>query len=173
MSSFSIRPATPDDAETLAHIGVATFIESYTAEIDGSSMVAHCTREHSKAVYAKYLEAPTTGCWIAEYAATGAPVGYALNCTPDLPVTPQPGDVELKRIYVLSKYHGNGLAGQLLTATLAHARAQNASRLLLGTYEENYRAMAFYAKHGFETIGTRKFTVGHKIYDDIVMAKPL
>jgi ribosomal protein S18 acetylase RimI-like enzyme len=83
------------------------------------------------------------------------------------------GDLELKRIYVLSKLHGRGLAADLLDAAIKHARTQNAPRLLLGTYEENHRAMAFYTKHGFETIGTRQFNVGGKIYDDIVMAKPL
>ena len=173
MPAINIRPATLEDAQTLAHIGVATFIESYTADIEGTAMIAHCTREHSKTVYQAYLNAPSTGAWIAEYNPTGAPVGYALNCSPDLPTAFQQGDTELKRIYVLSKYHGHGVASALLDASLAHARANNAPRVLLGTYEENHRAMAFYAKHGFNTIGARKFTVGHKVYDDIIMAKTL
>ena len=173
MPSFTIRPAAPEDAQMLAHIGAATFIESYSEEIEGAAMIDHCTRQHSKSVYEHYLSAPEAKCWLAEHKKTHAPIGYAVNCTPDFPVPLQPRDLELKRIYVLSKYHGQGGTAALLEAAETHARAQNAPRLLLGTYEENYRAMAFYTKHKFETIGTRQFKVGHKIYDDIVMAKIL
>jgi len=148
MSNFQIRPATIDDAETLSYIGAATFIESFTDEIDGRAMIAHCRLQHAATTYANYLGAKLTSSWIAEHSETTAPVGYALNCAPDLPIDLMAGDVELKRIYILSKCHGNGLADQLMT-------------------------IAFYRKHGFETVGTRKFTVGHKVFDDIIMAKPL
>jgi len=173
MPLFNIRRATDADTETLGHIGVATFIESYTTDIEGPAMIAHCTREHSKSVYETYLRAPETGCWLAEHADTSAPIGYALNCKPDLPIETSPADLELKRIYVLSKYHGQGIAAALLQAALRHASETGAPRLLLGTYEDNHRAMAFYGKNGFETVGTRKFNVGGKIYDDIIMAKSL
>jgi ribosomal protein S18 acetylase RimI-like enzyme len=48
-----------------------------------------------------------------------------------------------------------------------------APRLLLGTYEENRRAIAFYAREGYAQIGTRQFQVGDKLFDDIVMGKTL
>ncbi len=173
MPDFRIRRAGPDDAECLGHIGVATFIESYSHDIDGASMVAHCTRQHARAVYEQYLADPASALWIAEYAATGAPIGYALNCPPDLPIPLEPGDVELKRIYTLSRFHGAGIGAALLAASETDARARGASRLLLGTYEDNYRAVAFYTKQGFTLAGTRKFQVGDRLFDDIVMAKRL
>ena len=173
MPAFDIRRATHADAVTLGHIGVATFVESYTADIDGPSMMAHCTSQHAQAVYERYLGAARSGAWLAEHAGTCAPIGYALNCAPDLPITTDDRDLELKRIYVLSKFHGQGIAAALMEAATEHARAAGARRLLLGTYEDNHRAMAFYAKHGFETVGTRKFDVGGKLYDDIIMAKRL
>jgi len=173
MTDFRIRPATPQDAEALSQIGAATFLESYTEIIDGPDMVAHCTRQHYSAVYGKYLADPACSVWIAEYAATGAPVGYAVNCPPDLPVANQPGDVELKRIYVFSRFHGARIGPRLMEAALEDARARGAPRLLLGTYQDNHRAVAFYKRHGFELIGTRQFQVGTKLFDDIVLGKPL
>lgn len=173
MSDITIRRARPEDAERLAHIGVATFIDSYTFDIEGEAMVAHCTRQHARAVYEAYLANPAASVWLAEYAATGAPVGYAVNCPPDLPVAPLPGDMELKRIYVLHRFHGSGTGQRLMQAAIEDARARRAPRLLLGTYEKNHRAGAFYRKHGFERIGTRLFQVGDRLYDDIVLAKPL
>jgi diamine N-acetyltransferase len=172
-ADIRVRRAAPDDAGQLAHIGVATFIESYTEIIDGANMAAHCTRQHSQAVYEAYLANPQVSVWLAEYNETGAPVGYAVNCPPDLPIPIQPGDVELKRIYALSRFHGSGAGKALMDAATADAKARGASRLLLGTYEENHRAVAFYKKHGFELAGTRQFQVGERLYDDIVMAKRL
>jgi len=173
MSSFTIREATHQDAQTLGHIGVATFVESYAHDIPGPAMVAHCTHEHSVERYKAYLADSMTRCWLAEHSKTAAPIGYALNCTPDLPIDLQPGDLELKRIYVLSKFHGTGCGAQLLEAAQAHARHARAPRLLIGTYEENERAVAFYKRHGYTKIGTRKFDVGGKIFDDIILAKSL
>lgn len=170
---ITIRRALPEDAERLAHIGVATFIDSYVYDIDGDAIVAHCTRQHSREVYAKYLADPACSVWLAEYAATGAPIGYAVNCPPDLPLPLQPGDVELKRIYVLSRFHGTGTGPRLMEAAIEDARQRGAPRLLLGTYEDNHRAIAFYRKAGFALAGTRQFQVGEKVYDDIVLARPL
>lgn len=171
MPIINIQDATAKNAETLGHIGVATFVETYSDTIPGPAMMAHCTHEHSAARYAAYLDDERSCAWISEHSETGAPVGYALNCVPDLPVQLLDGDIELKRIYVLSKYHGHEIGAALLRAAESHARSLNAPRLLLGTYEGNDRATAFYKKHGFETIGTRKFDVGGKVFDDIVMAK--
>jgi nicotinamide riboside kinase/ribosomal protein S18 acetylase RimI-like enzyme len=168
-----VRRAVADDAERLAHIGTATFVETYSEIIDGANMAAHCTAQHSKAVYEAYLAHPGCAVWLAEYEETGAPVGYAVNCPPDLPIALQPGDVELKRIYALSRFHGSGAGRLLMDAAIEHARACGAPRLLLGTYEDNRRAIAFYRKHGFEMAGTRQFRVGERLYDDVVLAKPL
>ena len=173
MSDIILRRANHQDAERLAHIGAATFLETYVELIEGNAMVSHCTHQHSPAVYAKYLADPACSVWLAEYAATGAPVGYAVNCPPDLPIPIEPGDVELKRIYVLSRFHGSGTGPRLIEAAVEDARQRGAPRLLLGTYEDNQRAIAFYRKSGFEHAGTRQFQVGDKVFDDIVLARRL
>ena len=89
---------------------------------------------------------------------------------PDLDVA-RDGDVELKRIYTLSRFHGSGLGAELLDAVVQ--RAAGFARLLLGVYAQNHRALAFYHKHGFRTVGTRQFDVGGNLYDDEVLALDL
>jgi len=171
VSLFVIRQANTDDARTLAQIGAATFLESFVEEIDGKAIINHCEEQHSAKMYEKYLSSPHARAWIAEYAETGVPIGYALNCHPELDeVAPQAGDIELKRIYVFSRFHASGAGKELMAASIQHARELGAPRLLLGTYENNGRAVAFYKKTGFETIGTRRFFVGGVYYDDIIMA---
>jgi ribosomal protein S18 acetylase RimI-like enzyme len=166
---WRIRPAGPEDAEALALVGAATFLEAFAGFIDGTGIVAHCAAQHSPEKYRAYLTAGAKA-WLAEIEPGHAPVGYALSCEPELELA-EPGDLELKRIYLLSRFQGSTIAGALMQAVMAEAG--DARRLLLGVKDDNHRALSFYAKHGFETIGTRRFDVGGKTYDDFVLARPL
>ncbi|MEL6324691.1 MAG: GNAT family N-acetyltransferase [Pseudomonadota bacterium] len=170
---YTLRRATSSDAEMLSQIGIATFVETYTALIDGPAMTAHCAAHHSAAAYTVHLADKDTAAWLIAHRSTGAPMGYALACPPDLPVPIEAGDVELKRIYLLSRFQGRGAAQAMMHTVLDWARERGAPRVLLGTYEGNDRAAAFYRKHGFELIGTRQFDVGGIIYDDIVLGRAL
>lgn len=51
--------------------------------------------------------------------------------------------------------------------------AEAAPRLLLGVFAGNARARAFYGRHGFRPVGERRFAVGDRAYDDVVLARPL
>lgn len=165
---WTIRPAGPDDAQALSVAGSATFLEAFADIIEGNAIVSHCTKQNSAETYAKYL-AGGAKAWLAE-ASKGAPVGFALLTEPDLPGARE-GDVELKRIYTLSRFHGSGVGAALMQAAVEATAGYQ--RLLLGVYRHNERAIAFYTKQGFEPIGTRQFDVGGVLYDDLVFAKTL
>ena len=166
---WRIRPAGPDDADALALVGAATFLEAFAGLIDGAALVAHCRDQHCAETYRAYL-ARGARAWLAEIEPGDAPVGYALSCEPELELA-QPGDLELKRIYMLSRFQGSYMASALMQAVMS--AAQGRTRLLLGVKDDNLRALAFYRKHGFETIGSRRFDVGGKAYDDYVLARRL
>lgn len=166
--SWTIRQASPDDANALALIGSATFLEAFAEVIEGRDIVAHGASAHSAEAYRKYL-ASGGAAWLAE-TSLGAPIGYALNTVPDLPGM-QDGDRELKRIYVLSRWHGSGLAAALMERSITEASGY--SRLLLGVYKHNERALAFYTKHGFAPIAERTFRVGQTDHEDLVLARPV
>lgn len=164
---WRIREAGPADAGALALVGAATFLDGFAGVIDGGAIVDHCANQHAADAYRAYF-ARGARAWLAEVEPGHAPVGYALVCAPELEQA-QAGDLELKRIYLLSRFKGTPLAGALMQAAIR--AAAGAPRLLLGVKDDNHRAIAFYAKHGFETIGTRTFRVGDKHYDDLVMAR--
>ena len=166
--AFTIRAATGDDIGALALVGAATFLDGFAGILDGAALVAHCQQNHSETAYRHYLDKGARA-FLAE-AEGGAPVGYALISAPELEAA-RDGDIELKRIYALSRYHGSGMAAALLDAALAATAGYE--RLLLGVKDDNHRAIAFYRKHGFEQIGTRRFDVGGRIYDDVVLARTL
>ena len=171
--SCSRRPASDADVERLALVGGATFLETFAGVLDGEAIVDHCEREHSQAAYRRYL-AGGARAFLAELAPGAAPVGFSLLDRPSLPGAVAEGrDIELKRIYALSRFHGQGIGAALMNRALDHAHAQGAERLLLGVYAGNMRARAFYAKNGFVQIADRKFRVGGRDYDDVVLARAI
>lgn len=168
-----IRSARPADAAALAVVGAATFLESYAGMIDGGALVRHCAQRQTEAVYAAALADPDQALWIAEQAPGGAPVGYLHLAPPDLPIETRPGDLEIKRIYVLATLQRSGLGAQLLSASENEARKRGSRRVLLGVYQGNAKALTFYEKSGFTKAGERIFDVGGVRYQDWVLEKPL
>lgn len=172
-SSIRIRRAVESDAQALSLIACATFLETYSDKIAGADIVSHCTTEQTVEKYARFLKAERTACWLAEVEETGAPVGYAVVCPSDFDPPSTPEDLQLKRIYVLSKFHGGGAGQSLLNAAMEGTREISAPQLLLGVYSLNHRAIAFYRKSGFEQVGTREYHVGDSHYHDYVFSMPL
>lgn len=169
----TIRRARKGDGQALAIAGQATFLETYAEVLPVSDILLHFERHYSPDAFEHALADPDDALWLAEVAATRSPVGFALICPPDLPVTLEPGDLELKRIYLLHRFHGAGVGAKLMAASVEEARARGAPRLLLGVYNANEGALAFYARQGFVRVGVRKFQVGANVYDDLVLAKSL
>lgn len=165
-----IRKAAPEDAGALSVVATASFLESYAGVVDGAAIVRHCLERHAAGVYARCLQDPSHALHLAEIEPGAAPVGYTHLAPPDLPLMTRAGDLELKRIYALSRFHGKGLGRALLEAAAGEARARQARRLLLGVYKGNARALRFYEKNGFETAGERDFDVGGRTYSDWVLA---
>ena len=163
----AIREAFQADAEKLALVGSATFLETFAGVLGGSGIIAHCKLRHSPEYYA---EALASGCraFVAEIEPDGAPVGFALTGPPDLPGTGE-GDLELKRIYVLSRFHGAGVGASLMAHAIA--AAQGFRRLVLGVYSGNERAQGLYRRNQFQPIGTRQFNVGGTLYDDTIFGR--
>jgi ribosomal protein S18 acetylase RimI-like enzyme len=168
---WTIRDASPGDIDGLALVGGATFLETFAGIIDGSAIVAHCQREHSIAAYQRLLDGGYRA-WLAVAPPGDAPIGFVLLGPPNLPGATD-GDLEIKRIYVLSRFHGGGPGPALMQRAVDEAIRLNAKRILLGVYRHNERALLFYRKNGFAPIGERLFRAGDRECEDLVLAKPL
>ena len=53
-----VREAGPGDAERLAAVGRATFLETFAGILDGADILAHCGQEHAPSLYADWLDKP-------------------------------------------------------------------------------------------------------------------
>jgi ribosomal protein S18 acetylase RimI-like enzyme len=158
-----IRAANQADADMLALVGAATFLDSFAGEHTGADILGHCQRNHSPEVYRRWLQDPAARLWLAEDAVGNAPVGYLVMDRASLPLPDlQPADYEVKRIYLLARYHGQGSGRLLMQHAIDGARALGARRLLLGVYDRNLAAIAFYRRLGFTIVGERAFWIGNR-----------
>lgn len=171
MSSIvHIREALPGDEAALAHVGAATFLESFAGIIDGGDVLAHCQRQHAAEVYAGWLADGAWKIWLATVEPGEAPVGYLAFGPAELPLVDLgDGDWEVKRIYVLGRFRGGGVGCQLMELAKSEVRRRGGRRLLVGVYARNEGAIAFYRREGFVEVGEREFLVGARRYRDLVM----
>ena len=171
---LNIRPCTVADADALALIGQATFLETFAGVLAGPAIIAHCKNAHSAELYKGWLEDPSYAIWLAEVEVGSAPVGFMVVAPAQLPLQDlSSADVEVKRIYLLSKFQGGGTGTKFINEALRHANEHKGTRLLLGVYSNNHAAIGFYQRHGFTQLGWRKFNIGGHEYDDHIMGRTL
>lgn len=104
----------------------------------------------------------------------GAVLGYAKLSPLHAPAeNARTGALELRQIYVLSKWQGTGIASTLMDWAIARARARGAPELYLTVFDHNQRAKRFYARHGFAESGRCTFRMGERVDDDRIWRKPL
>jgi len=166
-----LKRATAADAAALSLVASACFLETFAGLLEGPDIVAHCAKANHQDAFRAWAEAAGNRVVVAEIASGGAPIGYTVLTTPDLPaIETSSADIELRRIYTLSRAHGTGLGPALMAQALLDARAISGERMLLGVYAGNARALAFYARNGFRQVGERSFQVGRNTYGDAILA---
>jgi len=169
--AWRLRRAGAGDSAALSLIASAAFLDTYVSVLDGGDLVEHCLKHNTTDAFATWAGDPTTVVTLAEHEPAHAPLGYTVLTAPDFPDGTQAGDIELRRIYTLSQTHGSGLGAALMAQAIDDARALGARRILLGVWDENRRARAFYERQGFVVVGARQFQVGAAIHDDPVYAR--
>jgi diamine N-acetyltransferase len=165
---LSLRRANSADAAKLSLVGGASFLESFADDHPGDDLVEHVRDRHSVAAYQNWLSDPAYALWIVEER-FGAPVGYAMLGPGELPGGVI-GDFEIKRIYMLRRWHGSGFGKQLFRKCSEEARNRGGTRLLLAVYTANQLAQQFYTRQGMSVIGETVFVVGEAEFTDLVMA---
>jgi ribosomal protein S18 acetylase RimI-like enzyme len=168
-----VRRAVAEDAAALSLVAGATLLDTFAGILSGRDLVAHCAKNNTPDKFAAWVDDSASVVTLAETANGGAPIGYTVLTAPDLPIETGSDDIELRRIYMLSRLHGSGLGAELMERALADARAMGKGRVLLGVYGGNARARAFYERQGFTVAGTRKFLVGETLHDDAIYARAL
>jgi diamine N-acetyltransferase len=167
-----VRRGEPGDAAMLAELGARTFLDAFGADNRPEDIAAHLAKTYGAAIQARELSDAAATYLVAEVG--GCPAGYVLvreGSAPACVTGTRP--IEVARFYVDRPWHGTGVAGALMVACEAEARRRSARLLWLGVWEQNARALRFYAKHGFRDVGVQTFYVGADAQQDRVMVREL
>jgi GNAT superfamily N-acetyltransferase len=136
MPEVTVRPATPEDASAIKHIGEATWPAAYA--FAGEEYIAH----------------GLTHWWSEEAVLRGLRTTQTLLAERDCAVIGM-GNIDLRgerpiiwKLYVLPHHHGTG-AGHALMQALLREAPPDADGVTLEYTDGNDTAAAFYRRHGF------------------------
>ena len=160
------RAGTPDDDALMAELGAHSFAETFGHLYTPENLAAFL-RSHTPENWRGELCDPAYAVRIAQD--DGAPAGYAKLGPPSLPFPVTGPTAELRQLYVLQPWHGSGVARTLMDWALGEARARGAEQLFLSVFVDNHRARRFYARYGFEEVGTYDFMVGTHADEDLIL----
>jgi tRNA (guanine37-N1)-methyltransferase len=175
----TVRRAVEADAEGLSRLAAITFPLACTPQTPPELLATHIATRLDPGSFRHHLTDSACVVLLAEDGAGSDPVGYTML------LAGEPNEAEvarvirfrptvaLERCYVHPDHHGTGVAGRLMTATLEAAGQIGAKGMWLGVSEENERANAFYARHGFEQVGKKRFHIGDAWEDDNVRERAL
>lgn len=175
-----VRHAVDSDAEGLSRLAALTFPLACTPQTSPETMAAHIAEHLGEETFRAHLADPDHVLLVAVDGGSDAgPAGYTMLASGE----PTDADVvralrlrpsiELARFYVHPDHHGSGTADALMGATLEAAGQTGARGIWLGVSEENARANAFYARHGFAQVGTKRFPIGDVFETDHVRERAL
>jgi len=168
MSDVAYRDACTNDCDALCDLMRATFCETFAHLYRTEDLEAFLSASYTPAQqYAEIID-PDVETRLAVQG--GVLVGYAQIGPFRLPYEVGPGHaLEVYRLYVRRSVQGRGVAPALMDWALTRMRERAAQDAFLGGWSQNERAKRFYARYGFERVGSYQFPVGETLDDEYIL----
>jgi ribosomal protein S18 acetylase RimI-like enzyme len=162
-----VRSATLDDAHAISRIAAQTFSMACPPDTPAAELERYINENLTPTCFESALTQPSLRIWVMEHA--GNVAGFSLiDCAPEnLGISQADGIAELTRCYVAAEHHGSGAAQTLISATLAGI----STPVRLTVNDQNSRAIRFYERNGFLTVGETTFQCGEDLHRDLVMVR--
>lgn len=167
---ISFRAAVPADALCLSVLGTQVFLDTYATQGIRPAIAREVVEHFSVETVAGLLASPSITILVAEQA--GHLIGFAqltrgsrhelVSCEPA---------VELNRLYVQEPFTSMGVGRALLRQAEELAAAQGARAFWLTAWVGNPRALAFYARNGYQEVGAASYVYENEEYETRVFVK--
>lgn len=168
MNSIEIQKATLNDLEILQKISIQTFTETFAAINTPDNIANYINDSFNTKQLTTELSNRNSIFYLAYSNAVA--VGYLkINFGDAQTETHDQNALEVHRIYVLQTFHGKNIGQLLLNEAKKLAENNGIASIWLGVWEENYRALQFYAKNGFVVFDQHVFTLGDDKQTDLLM----
>ena len=168
--TITYRDATPADAAILNGIFESSFCDTFGHLYRREDLDAFLSG-FGLGDWEEQLGNPAYAFRIGE--SDGEPAGYLKLGPMKLPFATVRPALLIDQVYVLTRYHGAGIARGLMDWALDEARRRGAEELYLTVFTENDRARRLYERYGFEPVGRYDFMVGSHADEDIIMRRAL
>lgn len=169
---ITLRAAVDADAFSISALATQVFLDTYAMEGIRPSVAREVHEHFSPAAVSALLSAPGTRFLLAERAEhligfAELRLGAVHELVPDRPVA------ELHRLYVQARFAGSGVGTALLREAEEMAAREGAVTLWLIVWAENAKALAFYARRGYEELGAASYVFEDEQYETRVFARAL
>jgi len=169
---IDIRQGNIDDAESLREFAIRTFKESFEKFNTAENMTLYIDKSLTLDQIREDLKAAGTNFFLA--ISDNQIVGYTkTNEGPGPKELNKIKTLEIERIYVDRRYHGEGIGKSLFDKCVQLAKLKKIKTVWLGVWEHNPNAVAFYKKCGFKKFGDHIFMLGRDAQTDWLMKKSL
>jgi GNAT superfamily N-acetyltransferase len=168
----ALRRATPADAGVLCVFAARTFTDTYGRHNHPRNLRHHLDAAFGLEQQTRELCDPEVTTLFVHVDGHLAAYAQVRRSSP-APCVTGPAPVELHRFYVDLAWHGLGISQHLMAAARMAALDFSGVTLWLKVWENNARAIAFYAKGGFVDVGSADFFVGSDRQRDRVLAASL
>ena len=162
-----VRNAEPRDALPLAALGMQVWLHTYATDGMSDTVARYAFGEFTPEKFEALMASDTARVLVAELA--DHLVAYAVvtfgNACPAHTVS----TTELTTLYVQAHFARRGIGARLLDHAAALAAARNGGGLWLTVNAQNRAAIAFYARHGYERVGTAYFDLGGARHENHVL----
>jgi diamine N-acetyltransferase len=174
-----IKKLTITDIPELVAISKSTFIEAFAHQNDPVEFDAYVNSAFTLQTLTEEFNTEGVSFYFVEK--EDRPIGYIKLHHNKSPLgTTKPNiqvqydfehakSTELERIYLLSEYHGKGVAQLQMDYVIQMAKENGSHFVWLGVWEHNPKAIRFYEKFGFEKFGDHVFDVGNDPQIDWLM----
>jgi len=149
---------TTSDAELLSAIGGKTLIESHGHSAAPGVMQEYVEKNFSTEACLNELQDEKNIFHVLYY--RNEPAGYykiVFDCPhPEVSLSPVS---KMERLYLLRSFYDLKLGQQLAQHAIVLSKGNGEKGMWLNVWKENYRAIQFYEKQGFKTIGESEFVL--------------
>lgn len=172
IEGLALRPAVFSDSLCLSVLATQVFLDTYATEGIRPGIAREVLSGFSARTLARAVADPSAAVCVAERARHL--VGYAhVTFGGTHGLAPDGQQAELLRLYVQEPFTGKHLGSILLAEAERLARERGTTVLWLTPWVHNHRALAFYARRGYEDYGLTHFVFDGESHENRLYAKRL
>lgn len=171
--AIRIIKATVKEANDIARVGRQSFYDAFhSLFIRKAELETYLEKTYDEKKLEQSIDNPNN-LFLVAYD-NEKPVGFVK--LKKQAIQPQLGaarQTELQKIYVLTEYHGSGVAQTLLNIVVEAANDWQPEYVWLNVHVSNVKAKRFYEKNGFTKVGKHYYTIGTQKFEFDLMALPV